>query len=205
MTRVTKWKVYLLADHCYFSLHLSGVENRCFPGGDDDNEAVLELRFSWPGCMHCTNQPTNVFLSVVNLPFFLCEWAKWDLVERTLAAWHRLSAEADLQPGLTLPTVNGFMLLSFTLQHSLLGVIGNLVSTKWQFIGKSALFGFTSGPPISTDSTGCLRTFFLMKSVIKFLFFRWFYNTLWCSSILENVCDLFSWCFVVISSFLPFL
>lgn len=123
-----------------FSEHLSGAENRCFPDGDEDNKAVLELRFSWPGCTRCTNQPTNVFLSVVNLPFFLCEWAKWDLVERMLAARHRLSVEAHLQPGLTLLTVNGFMVLSFTLQHSLRGVIGDLVSTKWQFIGKSALF-----------------------------------------------------------------
>lgn len=146
--------------------------NYNFPDRDNDSKALLNLQFSWPGCTHCgnqLNQPTNIFLLVVNLPFFQCEWAKLDFVQRMLAALHCHSVEALCQPGLTSLTVNGFMVLSFTLQHSLHGVrcVKNCVSPKclWKQENRlvcSFTFMWQYLPPPLTRDVACVFHLFLV-------------------------------------------
>lgn len=122
-------------------------------------------------------------------------WFRW---EAAGSLFNCHSVEAHFPPGPTVLTANGFMVLSFTLQHSLHGVkcVENLVSAGCQFYrdtGCSFTLMWQHLPPPLTRDVACGFYFFLST-----LFFRWFKSTLLFGvrfvSVFVNMYDVFTCC-----------
>lgn len=108
------------------------------------------------------------------------------------------SVEAHFPQGPTVLTVNGFMALSFTLQHSLHGVkcVANLVSAGCQFhrdTGCSFTLMWQCLPPPLTRDVACgFYSFLIINSPFQVI---WKYFALWCErfvSVFVNMYDVFT-------------